>query len=193
MTPSDLPIVFFASRDEWRAWLDAEHERSPGVWLKMARKEAGIASVTHPQALEVALCYGWIDSQARKADEEGHWLQRFTPRRPRSRWSKINRDKATELLERGLLQPAGLREVERAREDGRWEAAYDGQRTATVPDDLQRALDADAAARAAFAELDRVNRYAILYRIHDAKRPETRAQRIVKYVAMLAEGGRLHP
>jgi uncharacterized protein YdeI (YjbR/CyaY-like superfamily) len=193
MAGDTLPILSFASREAWWEWLESEHETSSGIWMKIARKDAATATVTYAEALEVALCFGWIDGQKGKSDEPGHFLQRFTPRRARSRWSRINRDKATELLERGLMRPAGLREIERAKADGRWDAAYEGQRTATVPDDLARALDENPAARAEFDALNSVNRYAILYRVHDAKRPETRARRIAKFVAMLAEGGRLHP
>jgi uncharacterized protein YdeI (YjbR/CyaY-like superfamily) len=189
---ADLPILRFASREEWRAWLAAEHATSAGVWLKLAKAGTGIASVTYAEALEVALCHGWIDGQKGGFDDE-FWLQRFTPRKPRSRWSRINRDKATALIERGEMEPAGLREVDAAKADGRWDAAYEGQRTATVPDDLQRALDANPAAAAFFSTLDGANRYAILYRVQDAKKPETRARRIDKYVAMLAAGEKLHP
>jgi uncharacterized protein YdeI (YjbR/CyaY-like superfamily) len=162
------------------------------VWLKLAKAGTGIASVTYAEALEVALCHGWIDGQKGGFDDE-FWLQRFTPRKPRSRWSRINRDKATALIERGEMEPAGLREVDAAKADGRWDAAYEGQRTATVPEDLQRALDANPAAAAFFSTLDGANRYAILYRVQDAKKPETRARRIDKYVAMLAAGEKLHP
>jgi uncharacterized protein YdeI (YjbR/CyaY-like superfamily) len=189
---ADLPILRFASREEWRAWLAAQHATSAGVWLKLAKAGTGIASVTYAEALEVALCHGWIDGQKGGFDDE-FWLQRFTPRKPRSRWSRINRDKATALIERGEMEPAGLREVDAAKADGRWDGAYEGQRTATVPDDLQRALDANPAAAAFFSTLDGANRYAILYRVQDAKKPETRARRIDKYVAMLAAGEKLHP
>lgn len=159
---------------------------SEGLWLKIAKKGSGIESVNYDQAVEVALCYGWIDGQVRKFNED-HYLQRFTPRRPRSKWSKINRKKAMELIERGEMRAAGLREVERAKADGRWDAAYDSPRTATVPEDLLKELEKNEQARKFFYELDSRNRYAILYQIQDAKRPETRARRIAKYVAMLAE------
>jgi len=193
MTPkTDLPTVSFSSPQAWRAWLACEHASSGGVWLKLAKAGSGIASVSYAEALEVALCYGWIDGQKRGLDDD-HWLQRFTPRKPRSRWSRINRDKATALIERGEMQPAGLREVEAAQADGRWDAAYEGQRTATVPEDLQHALDANPGAAAFFATLDSANRYAILYRVQDAKKPETRIRRIEQYVAMLAAGEKLHP
>jgi len=162
------------------------------MWLKFAKKGSGIETVTYDQAVEVALCYGWIDGQVRKLDED-YYLQRFTPRRARSKWSKINRQKATELIERGEMRPAGLREVERAKADGRWDAAYDAPSTAQVPDDLLRELGKNERARKFFETLDGRNRYAILYQIQDAKRPETRARRIAKYVAMLAEQEKPYP
>ena len=192
MTTKDLPIVPFASRDAWEAWLEEHHAASDGLWLKIAKKGSGIETVSYAEALEVALCYGWIDGQKASFDQD-YWLQRFTPRRPRSKWSKVNRQKATELIEAGRMKPAGLREVERAKADGRWEAAYDAQSTATVPADLSRALEKNDRAREFFAKLDSRNRYAILYQIQDAKRPETRARRIEKYVAMLSEQKKLYP
>jgi uncharacterized protein YdeI (YjbR/CyaY-like superfamily) len=188
----DEQTLSFASAEEWETWLVRAHETATGVWLAIAKKGAGVDSVSYAEALEVALCFGWIDGQKRKLDDR-HWLQRFTPRTARSKWSKVNRRKATELIERGAMAPAGLREVARAKADGRWEAAYDAQSTATVPDDLRRALDEDAAARAFFATLDSRNRYAILHRVHDAKRPETRERRIQKYVAMLSAGEKIYP
>jgi uncharacterized protein YdeI (YjbR/CyaY-like superfamily) len=154
----------------WEAWLAEQPATSAGLWLKIAKKESGIPTVSYAEALEVALCHGWIDGQKDKLDAD-HWLQRFTPRRPRSKWSRVNRDKATELIEKGLMRPDGLREVERARADGRWEAAYEAQSAATVPDDLQRALEENDAAREFFATLDRANRYAILYRITRPRSP----------------------
>ncbi len=181
----------FASREAWETWLAAHHETADGVWLKLAKKGSGLASVSRPEALEVALCYGWIDGQARTLDDSW-WLQRFTPRRSRSRWSKINRAKAIELIEKGEMKPAGLREVERAKADGRWDAAYDAPSTSEVPDDLRRALDENKVARDFFESLDSRNRYAILHRIQEAKRPETRARRIAKFVAMLGEQRKLY-
>ena len=192
MTTKDLPIVPFASRDAWEAWLEEHHAASDGLWLKIAKKGSGIETVSYAEAIEAALCYGWIDGKKASFDQD-YWLQRFTPRRPRSKWSKINRQKATELIEAGRMKPAGLREVERAKADGRWEAAYDAQGTATVPNDLSRALEKNDRAREFFAKLDSRNRYAILYQIQDAKRPETRARRIQKYVAMLTEQKKLYP
>jgi uncharacterized protein YdeI (YjbR/CyaY-like superfamily) len=192
MAPGDLPVLGFPDPQAWDSWLADQHERSAGVWLKIPKKGSGGAGISYPEALEVALCYGWIDGQKRGLDDE-YWLQRFTPRKPGSRWSKINTGKAGELIEAGRMRPAGLREVELARADGRWDAAYAGQRSITVPPDLERELAANAAAREFFATLSGANRYAILYRIGEAKRPETRARRIVKYVAMLAAHETIHP
>jgi uncharacterized protein YdeI (YjbR/CyaY-like superfamily) len=185
-------ILSFADPAGWDGWLAGQHGESPGIWLKIAKAGAPESTVTYPEALDAAICYGWIDGQKAGLDES-YWLQRFTPRRPRSKWSKINRDKAEALIAQGRMCPAGLREVERAKADGRWAAAYAGQRTAEVPDDLRLALDADPAAAAFFAGLDGTNRYAILYRIQDAKRPETRARRIAKFVGMLSAGERIYP
>jgi uncharacterized protein YdeI (YjbR/CyaY-like superfamily) len=188
----DLPVIPFASQEEFEAWLGEHHESAAGLWVKIAKKHTGLDTVTHLEALDVALCHGWIDGQ-RQAHDETWFLQRFTPRRPRSRWSKVNRDKVAVLTKSGAMTPAGLREVERAKADGRWDAAYDGQKAATVPDDLQAALDANPKAREFFETLRGQNRYAILYRVQDAKRPETRARRIEKFVAMLERSETLHP
>ena len=188
---AELPILAFASKQAWDSWLAEQHASSDGIWLKFAKKGTGIPTVTYAKAVESALCYGWIDSQLRSLDSD-YYLQRFTPRKPRSKWSKINRSKAEELIASGAMQPAGLREVERAKADGRWDAAYDSPRAATVPEDLQRALDADPVAAAFFATLSRANRYAILYRIQDAKRPETRRRRIEQLVTMLHEQRTIH-
>jgi uncharacterized protein YdeI (YjbR/CyaY-like superfamily) len=188
----DLPKIPFASAAEWEQWLEANHAESDGVWIKMAKKGAGIESVHYPEVLESALCFGWIDGR-REALDAQYFLQRFTPRRARSRWSRINRDKAERLIADGRIRPAGLAEVQRARADGRWEAAYEGQKRITVPEDLQRELDARPDAKAFFAQLSSQNRYAILYRLHDAKRPQTRARRLAQFVAMLEAGETLHP
>jgi len=185
-------VLPFASKAAWAEWLGEEHGRSSGVWLKIAKKDSGVETVSYAEALEVALCHGWIDGQKDKWDEKW-WLQRFTPRKARSRWSKVNRAKAEGLIAAGKMKEAGLREVERAKADGRWDAAYDAQSTATVPGDLQRALDADDAARGFFSTLNSANRYAILFRIQDAKKPETRARRIEKFVTMLGRGEKLYP
>jgi uncharacterized protein YdeI (YjbR/CyaY-like superfamily) len=187
-----LPIMAFPSRETWAAWLDEHHTDSAGVWLTLRKKDAGEVGVSYGDAVEVALCYGWIDGQAGKLDDR-FWMQRFTPRRPKSAWSRVNRDRALGLIARGEMKPAGLREVERAQTDGRWEAAYEPPSTMTIPDDLQEALASNPAAAAFFATLNSTNRYAILHRIHAAKKPETRTRRIETFVAMLADGKKLYP
>jgi uncharacterized protein YdeI (YjbR/CyaY-like superfamily) len=185
-------ILPFASAGLWADWLAQHHADTPaGVWLKLAKKESGIATVTYAQALDEALCWGWIDGQKAPFDEV-RWLQRFTPRRPRSRWSKVNTEKTQALIAEGRMQPPGLREIDAARADGRWEAAYERQSAAQVPPDLQAAFDANPKAAQFFATLTGANRYAVLYRIQDAKRPQTRADRIAKFVAMLERGETLH-
>jgi uncharacterized protein YdeI (YjbR/CyaY-like superfamily) len=187
----ELPILLFAAPADFEAWLEEHHAEPDGFWLKIAKKGAAKPSVTYAEALELALCFGWIDSQKRGHDEQ-HFLQRFTPRRPRGRWSRINREKAEGLIAAGAMRPSGLAEVEAAKADGRWEAAYEGQRTAKVPEDLQRELDARPAAREFFAGLDSANRYAIVYRLNDAKKAETRQRRLGKFVAMLERGEKIH-
>ncbi|MCY1042853.1 YdeI/OmpD-associated family protein [Corallococcus sp. bb12-1] len=187
----ELPIVPFASEKAFEQWLAKHHADAPGVWLKFAKKESGIASVTYAQAVEVALCYGWIDGQAKPVDDT-YWIQRFTPRRARSRWSKINCGKVDALVAAGRMRPAGLREVEAARADGRWDAAYASPTAIAVPEDLLLALEANPKAKVFFATLKGSNRYAILYRLHDAKKPETRARRLEKFVAMLEAGETIH-
>ncbi|CAL9374215.1 YdeI/OmpD-associated family protein [Streptomyces sp. enrichment culture] len=185
------PVLFFATQDAWEEWLDEHHEDAAGVWFQIPRAGSGIDGVDYAHALESALCYGWIDGQKKKLDEQ-HWLQRFTPRRSASKWSKVNREKAVALIDGGRMRPAGQREVDRAKADGRWDAAYASQSRAAVPDDLRAALDAEPGAAAFFDTLDRRNRYAILYRVEDAKKAETRAARIEKFVAMLAQGKKVH-
>jgi uncharacterized protein YdeI (YjbR/CyaY-like superfamily) len=180
----DDPVESFASEKEWDLWLARNHESASGVWVKIAKKETGIDSVRYPEVLDTAIAYGWIDAIRRKLDDT-HFLQRFTPRGPRSKWSKINRDKAEQLIKSGGMRPAGMREVEKAKADGRWAAAYDGQRGIQVPPDLQAELDADPAMKEFFEGLSSQNRYAFLYRLHDAKKPETRARRFAQFVEML--------
>jgi uncharacterized protein YdeI (YjbR/CyaY-like superfamily) len=187
-----LPLLSFSSAAGWDAWLAEHHAGSPGAWLRIARKGADEPTVSYADALTVALCHGWIDGQKGRLDDS-YWRQRFTPRKPGSKWSQINTGKAAALIEAGLMKPAGLREVEAARADGRWDGAYAPQSAAEVPDDLAAALAADERASAFFATLDRANRYAILYRIADAKRPETRARRIATFVGMLREHRKIHP
>jgi uncharacterized protein YdeI (YjbR/CyaY-like superfamily) len=184
---AEQPVLSFATPGELEAWLSEHAEDSDGIWLKFAKKGSGIRSVVYPQALESALCHGWIDGQVKRLDED-HYLQRFTPRRARSKWSKRNRKMAERLIAEGRMRPAGLAEVERAQRDGRWEEAYDSPSTATVPADFQAALDAEPAAAEFFSGLGSTKRYPFLYRIQDAKRPETRAKRIAEYVELLRAG-----
>jgi uncharacterized protein YdeI (YjbR/CyaY-like superfamily) len=188
---AELPVLSFASPADLEAWLEANHASFDGLWLKIAKKGSGLASVSYAEALELALCFGWIDSQKRGFDELC-FLQRFTPRRPRGKWSQINREKVEALIAAGAMRAAGLAEVEAAKADGRWDAAYAGQRTATVPPDLQGELDQNQAAREFFASLDSANRYAIIYRLEEAKKPETRERRLRKFVTMLERGEKLH-
>ncbi|HEX4669046.1 MAG TPA: YdeI/OmpD-associated family protein [Solirubrobacterales bacterium] len=187
----ELPILLFATPPELEAWLEENHAESDGFWLKVAKKGSGEQSVTYAEGLKLALCFGWIDSQKRGFDER-FFLQRFTPRRPRGRWSRINRDKAEELIAAASVRPAGMAEIEAAKADGRWDAAYEGASTAKVPDDLRRELDTNEAAREFFAGLDSSNRYAIIYRLNDAKKPETRERRLRKFIAMLERGEKIH-
>ena len=186
------PILLFASAQQWEDWLGLQPPGSAGLWVKLAKKGCDTPSIDYPTALESALCFGWIDGQKRPYDES-YWLQRFTPRKARSRWSQINRERATALIECGRMREAGLREVELARGDGRWEAAYASPAVAEIPADLQAALEDDQPAAEFFASLDRTNRYAVLYRIQEAKRAETRAKRIEKFVAMLHAQETIHP
>ena len=188
----ELPEIAFESAEAWEAWLAEHHEQTDGIWLKFAKKGTGIPSVSYAEALDVALSYGWIDGQSRSLDETWY-LERFTPRRARSMWSKRNREKAAALIAAGRMQPAGFREIERAKADGRWDAAYDSPATATVPEDLQAALNENPAAAEFFARLDKQNRYAILHRVQTATKPETRARRIAKLVEQLARGEKLYP
>ncbi|MGH3036252.1 MAG: YdeI/OmpD-associated family protein [Gaiellaceae bacterium] len=181
------PILAFASAEEFEAWLEREHVSSDGVWLKFAKKGSGVASVVYPEAVEIGLCYGWIDSQVLSLDER-FYLQKFTPRRARSKWSRVNRDKVEELTKQGRMQPAGLAQVELAKQDGRLEAAYSSPANVEVPDDLQQALDASPKAAAFFSTLNKSNRYAIVYQLEDAKKPETRTRRLDKFMGMLERG-----
>jgi uncharacterized protein YdeI (YjbR/CyaY-like superfamily) len=183
-------VFEFASRDEWRTWLSANHASAREAWLRLAKKGAEAVTVSRAEALEVALCYGWIDGQAASQDEV-YWLQRFTPRTGRSKWSRINRAAAEELIQAGKMQPAGLAAVEAAKADGRWDSAYAPPSTIEVPEDLLARLAESPAAKSAFRSLDARNRYAILYRIQDAKKPDTRARRIEKFVGMLERGERI--
>lgn len=191
MSP-DFPILSFENTQAWADWLEAQSAISAGIWLKLAKAASGIPSITYLEALEVALCYGWIDSQKKSLDEH-FWLQKFTPRRAGSIWSKVNREKAETLITSGAMKPSGLREVEGAKQDGRWEAAYDSQSISIIPADFQEALDQNPAAQAFFKTLNRANRYAFLFRIQTAKKAETRARNIEKFIGMLARGEKFHP
>lgn len=186
----ELPTRAFATAKAWHTWLATNHARAPGLWLKLGKKDSGVRSVTYAEAVTVALTWGWIDGLKRSLDDT-RWLQKFTPRAPRSLWSKINRDKALALIAAGAMMPAGLAEVERAKADGRWDAAYAGSKTITVPEDLATALAANPRAAATFADLDAANRYAMLFRVHTAKRATTRAERIARFIDLLARGEKL--
>ena len=192
MKSKDLPILPFASKKKWADWLAKQHDKSAGVWLKLAKKDSGIASVTYDGALDVALCYGWIDGQKKGFDDK-YWLQKFTPRGPKSIWSKINTVKAEKLIASGEMKSAGLKAIELAKQDGRWDAAYESQKNISVPEDFQAVLNKNKKAKAFFATLNSVNRYAILFRIHNAKKAETRAKRIQKFVEMLENQEKLYP
>jgi uncharacterized protein YdeI (YjbR/CyaY-like superfamily) len=185
--PDGKPVRFFGDRGAWADWLEGNHAASSGVWLRLAKKSAKRRSVSYEDALDVALCYGWIDGQG-KGEDESYTLQKFTPRSKRSVWSKRNREKVVALIESGAMRPAGLAEIERAKKDGRWAAAYDSPSTMKVPSDLQAALDRTPEARETFQALDGRNRYAILLQLQMAKKPETRARRMERFVAMLARG-----
>jgi uncharacterized protein YdeI (YjbR/CyaY-like superfamily) len=186
-----LAMMEFAGQRAWERWLRTHHRASPGVWILFAKKASGKTSVTYAEALEVALCYGWIDGQKRSHSATA-WLQKFTPRGKKSIWSKINRAKALALAKTGRMRPAGLEEMTKAKRDGRWGQAYDSPGTATVPRDLRAALDASPRAKSFFASLDGGNRYAVLWRVQTAKKAETRAKRIAQFVAMLERGEKLH-
>jgi uncharacterized protein YdeI (YjbR/CyaY-like superfamily) len=188
----DLPIHAFASLEDWERWLAAEHASSNGIWLKLAKKGGGVARLSKAEAVEAALCYGWIDGQIDAFDDR-HWLTRFTPRRAESRWSLVNRGRAIELIAAGRMRPAGLAEVERAKADGRWEAAYSPQGSAPIPVDLAEALGLAPEAGRLFESLDSANRYAILYRVENARSASARGVQIAKLVAMLARGETIHP
>ncbi|WP_242512336.1 YdeI/OmpD-associated family protein [Pseudolysobacter antarcticus] len=190
-TLGTIPIQLFVDQKAWRIWLKKNHAKSTGLWLQLAKKNSGKNTVSYAEALEEALCFGWIDGQKQK-DDASFFLQKFTPRTTKSIWSKINRNKADVLIESARMQAAGLRQVELAKADGRWDAAYDGSSSAVVPDDLQIALDANAKAQDFFVTLNRQNRYAILFRIHNVKKAETRARKICEFIAMLERHERVH-
>jgi uncharacterized protein YdeI (YjbR/CyaY-like superfamily) len=188
----DLPVMLFKHQKAWEGWLGKHFDSSAGLWLRLGKKSADLQSVSYQEALDVALCHGWIDGQKNRFDEAS-WLQRFTPRGPKSVWSKINRAKALALIEQGRMRPAGLAAIAIARKNGRWDAAYDSYRTAAPPNDLRIALDKSSKAKAFFATLNRQNRYAILFRIQTAKKVETRQRRIRQFVQMLAKHEKIYP
>ena len=185
------PPLLFEDQETWFSWLRKNHATSSGVWLRIAKKGANVSSVSYLQAVDAALCFGWIDGQ-KKSDDESYWLQRFTPRSEKSIWSKINREKATRLVELGQMNAAGLREVERAKRDGRWDGAYDSPSGATIPADFQAVLNKIPRAKAFFATLDSRNRYAVLFRIQTAKKAETRAKRIKHFAEMLSQQKKIY-
>jgi len=191
MTPAELPIKPFASKTKWTDWLAKQHDKSAGVWLKLAKKDSGIKSITYEEALDVALCYGWIDGQKKGFDDK-HWLQKFTPRGANSIWSKINTEKVERLIASGDMQPAGLKVVEAAKRDGRWDAAYASQKNILIPEDFQAALEKNKKAKAFFDTLKSSERYSFLFRIHNAKKPETWAKHIRNFVEMLEKGDKIH-
>jgi uncharacterized protein YdeI (YjbR/CyaY-like superfamily) len=188
----DLPKLDFATLEAWEAWLAAQPEAAAGLWLKIAKQGSGKPSVTKREAIDGALCHGWIDGQLDRFDDDW-FLIRFTPRKPRSKWSAVNRDRAEVLIAEGRMRPRGQAEIERAQADGRWAEAYPSQSRAEVPEDLKAALDAEPAAKALFETLDGTNRYAVLYRVHGTKSPATRAKKIAGFVSMLARGETLYP
>ena len=189
---NELPSLASTSKRKWVDWLAKQYDKSAGVWLKLAKKDSGIPSVNYEEALDVALCYGWIDGQKKGFDDK-YWLQKFTPRGSKSIWSKINTEKAERLIASGEMNPAGLKAIELAKQDGRWDAAYSSQKNMSVPDDFQAALDKNQKAKTFFATLNSVNRYAILFRIQTAKKAETRTRRIQQFVEMLERNEKLYP
>jgi uncharacterized protein YdeI (YjbR/CyaY-like superfamily) len=191
MKSTDLPILPFSNKKKWTDWLAKQHDKSAGLWLKLGKRDSGIPSIIYEEALEVALCYGWIDGQKKGLDDE-YWLQKFTPRGSKSIWSKINTEKAERLIASGEMKPSGLKAIEAAKQDGRWEAAYASQKTITIPEDFQAALDKNKKAKGFFTALKSAERYSFLFRIHHAKRSETRAKRIQQFVEMLERGEKIH-
>lgn len=192
ITHKSLPILAFPTQAAWDGWLSEQGASSSGVWLKFAKKGSGETTLSKAEAIEVALAYGWVDGQLDKFDDR-FWLVRFTRRGPRSRWSQVNRDMAAQLQAEGRMAPAGFAAVKAAQSDSRWVAAYAPQSRAEVPEDLRAALDAVPKAAAFFATLTGANRYAVIYRVNDARTAKTRAERITKFVALLAGGETLHP
>jgi uncharacterized protein YdeI (YjbR/CyaY-like superfamily) len=191
LKPTEMPILPFESKKKWADWLAKQHDKSTGVWLKLAKKATGIPSVTYAEALDVALCYGWIDGQKGSFDEQ-YFLQKFTPRRPKSIWSKINTEKVERLIASGEMKSAGLKAIEAAKKDGRWDAAYASQKNISTPEDFQAALNKNKKAKAFFDTLKSSERYSFLFRIQTAKKAETRAKRIQQFIEMLEKNEKFH-
>src|SRR5215211_6496957 len=191
MNATELPILPFANKKNWADWLAKQYDKTTGIWIKIGKKDSGILSLTYEETLDVALCYGWIDGQKKGFDDQ-YWLQKFTPRGPKSIWSKINTEKAERLIASSEMKTAGLKAIEAAKQDGRWDAAYASQKNITIPEDFQAALDKNEKARASFARLKSAERYSFLFRFHHAKKPETRARHIQKFVEMLEKGEKIH-
>lgn len=185
------PTRAFKDAKAWESWLAKNHAAANGIWMRLAKKASGTKSISYPEAVEVALCYGWIDG-LKRPESATTWLQRFTPRRPRSIWSQINRGKALSLIASGQMKPAGLDQIERARRDGRWDVAYQSPKSATMPPDFQKELNRHPKAKAFFKTLSRTNSYAIMWRIQTAKKPETRERRIRTFIEMLEKGETIH-
>lgn len=190
MSSTELPVVLFETAGAWQSWLDSNHRQPTGAWLKIAKKASGLPSVSYDEAVEIALCYGWIDGQ-KKAFDDKYWIQKFTPRRPRSIWSLVNTERVKKLIASGKMQPAGLAQVEAAKADGRWDAAYAPQSSAEMPADFIAALEQNPKAKQFYATLNSSNRYAIFFRLNDAKRPETRAARLAKFIDQLNNGQKI--
>jgi uncharacterized protein YdeI (YjbR/CyaY-like superfamily) len=191
LTKPELPTLTFASQEKWADWLAKNHDTSEGVWMKLAKKDSGIPSITIVEALDMALCYGWIDGQRGSFDDK-YYLQKYTPRRSKSIWSKINVEKVARLIKSGQMKPAGLKAIEAAKADGRWAKAYDGQKNMSVPEDFQTALNKSIKAKSFFETLNSVNRYAILFRIHNVRKSETRMRKIKKFIEMLEKNEKIY-
>ena len=191
-TKPDFPVIPFESPEQWQQWLAENHADLDGVWIRLFKKGSGKRTITFAEALDEALCYGWIDGQSKSYDQES-WLQKFTPRRARSLWSKVNIQNVERLIEAGKMKPAGLQQIEAAKQDGRWERAYDSPSTATVPEDFLQELNKDEKAKAFFESLNKTNTYAITWRLQTAKKPETRQKRMKAILEMLAKGEKFHP
>ncbi len=190
-TLNNIPIVSMKRGQDWAAWLKKNHAASPGIWMRFYKKDAGAVSITHAEALDEALCYGWIDGQLQKYDEQS-WLQKFTPRRAKSIWSKKNAERALQLIKLGRMKPAGLNEIEKAKADGRWERAYDSPAKMTFPDDFLKELSKDKKALNFFESLNKANKYAIAWRLQTAKKPETKEKRMRQILEMLSQGKKFH-